>query len=158
MRSAEGDARKRGEVLHLELLGDDVALSAVVGVVGGGEVAVARGDEGAVGVDYEPRIAGVGVAEFRDLADAAVVGVGKLDEHIALAVRAALQILIVADPSHPAAGHPGGGLSVRHFGVSDVSHGDDQLARDGVVFRLVALAGELLRHRLRLAPGLALVC
>ena len=158
MRSAEGDARKRGEVLHLELLGDDVALSAVLGVVCGGEVAVARGDEGAVGIDYKARIAGVGVAEFRDLADAAVVGVGKLDEHIALAVRAVFKILIVADPSHPAAGAEVVGREQSVLTGGDVAHSDDQLARDGVVFRLVALAGEFRRHRLRFAPGLALVC
>ena len=132
-------------------------MSAVVGVVGGGEVAVARGDEGAVGVDDEPRVAGVRVAELRDLFTFFAVGVGELDEHVALAVRTVFQILIVADPSHPAAGAE---VVVREQSVltgGDVAHGDDQLARVRVVFRLVALAGEFRRHRLRLAPSLALV-
>ena len=81
---------------------------------------------------------------------------GHLDEHIAVAVRAHVQILVVADPGHPAAGLPVIGLGIVEA-VEDVAHGDDQLARRGIVFRLVSFAGEFGGEGLRLAPRFALV-
>ena len=160
LMSAEGDAADGSEIRDLELFGNDICLSAVLGARRG-EGAVGCSDDGAVFIYHNARIAGVRIGKFRDLGARGAVGVRELDEHIAAALFALLEVFVVADPSHPAAGSIFTGIGPAEIRVVvaeiDAAHGDDQFAAYRIVFRLMPVAGELLAQLLRFAPSHAFV-